>query len=189
MLAQLQALYDRLKQEGLTQEQRRLIELELRLIQENEERGGASPAQTRKIWDYSDLEMLQDSVLMHPTYASLYSLDDLIARDMQREKDGFPRKIRIGKMIKPSQDGVEKVVIVPTTVEEKLIHDRLPENEEGGEGEGDGGIGDGEEGEVIGEQPVREGQGGQGGAGQGEGGSHETDANAYDMGRILTEQF
>jgi uncharacterized sporulation protein YeaH/YhbH (DUF444 family) len=124
---------------------------------------------------------------------SVQSLDYLLARDKQREKDGFPRKIRVGKMVKPSQNGGDKIVIVPTTVEEKLLHDKVRISEEG-EGQGDdsggeGGAGDGEEGEVIGEQPVREDQSGQGGAGQGEGGSHDVESNAYDLGKILTEQF
>ena len=53
-----------------------------------------------------------------------------------------------------------------------------------------GGSGDGEEGDVIGEQPVREQDGQEGeGPGQGEGGQHEMESNAYDLGKILTEQF
>lgn len=121
---------------------------------------------------------------------SVQSLDYLLARDKQREKDGFPRKIRVGKMVKPSQNGDDKIVIVPTTVEEKLLHDKVRISEEGeGEGDDSGGTGDGEEGEVIGEQPVRPDQSGQGGAGQGEGGSHDVESNAYDLGKILTEQF
>ncbi len=186
MLEQLQALYEQLDKKGLTAEQRRAIELEIQLILENQGRTASPTPRLPRIWDYNDLQMLHDGAIMRMA-ASMQTLDELIARDTQREKDGFPRKIRIGKMIKPSQNGAEKVVIVPTTVEEKLLHDHIREDEE--EGEGDGGSGDGEEGEVIGEQPVREEQGGEGGAGQGEGGSHETDANAYDMGRILTEQF
>jgi uncharacterized sporulation protein YeaH/YhbH (DUF444 family) len=85
------------------------------------------------------------------------------------------------------------VVVIPTTVEEKLIHDRISEEEEGegGEGQdpGEGGVGEGEEGEVIGEQPVREEQGGGSGSGQGQGGAHELESTVYDLGRILTEQF
>ena len=42
---------------------------------------------------------------------------------------------------------------------------------------------------MIGEQPVRpEGETGSG-PGEGEGGAHELESNAYDLGRILTEQF
>ena len=96
-------------------------------------------------------------------------------------------------MMKPGRDGDDKVVVVPTTVEEKFIHDQMRTDEEGageGEGEAEGGAGEGEEGEIIGEQPVRQEQGsGEGGAGQGEGGSHELESNAYDLGRVLTEQF
>ena len=187
MIKELQAFYERLKKQGLTPEQERVIELELELIERYQNSGFDPQSSTRKIWEYNDLEILQNGAVMKMAYTSSHSIDDLIARDIQREKDGFPRKVRIGKMVKPSQDGDEKVVVVPTTVEEKLIHDQIRDNEE--EGEGEGGSGEGEEGEVIGEQPVREEQGGQGGAGQGEGGAHETDSNAYDMGRILTEQF
>jgi len=122
--------------------------------------------------------------------ARIGSLDDLMERDSRREEDGFPRKIRIGKLVKPVKSGHQKVVVVPTTVEEKFVHDSNFKEEADGGG-GAGGSGDGEEGQVIGEQPVRPQQGeGQGsGPGQGEGGPHEMESNAYDLGKILTEQF
>jgi uncharacterized sporulation protein YeaH/YhbH (DUF444 family) len=90
-------------------------------------------------------------------------------------------------MIRPGRGEKERFVIVPTTVEEKFVHDRVrqPEEEESA-----GGSGEGEEGEVIGEQPVRpEGEPGAGGAGTGEGESHEMESTAYDLGKILTEKF
>ena len=183
----LRTLYQQMREAGLTDEQERLIELELRLIEKHSSDIEGPEPKVRRIWEYNDLQILQDMVSMQLPLSLSNSIDDLIARDIQREKDGFPRKVRIGKMIKPSQDGDEKVVVVPTTVEEKLLHDQIRANEE--EAEGEGGSGEGEEGEIIGEQPIREEQGGEGGAGQGEGGSHETESNAYDMGRILTEQF
>ncbi len=58
----------------------------------------------------------------------LRSIDDLLERDRHREKDGFPRKIRVGRLIKPGRGGKDKVVVVPTTVEEKLIHDNTSRN-------------------------------------------------------------
>jgi len=121
--------------------------------------------------------------------ARLGSLDDLMDRDNRREADGFPRKIRIGKLVKPWKGGRNKVVVVPATVEEKLVHD--PRFKEDGDGGQQGGSGPEQEGEVIGEQPVRpqDGDGGGAGPGQGEGASHEIESNAYDLGRILTEQF
>lgn len=120
----------------------------------------------------------------------LGSLDDLMQRDSRREQDGFPRKIRIGKLVKPGRGGRDKVVVVPTTVEEKFLHDPNFKQQEDGRG-GTGGSGEGQEGEVIGEQPVRprEGEGEGAGAGQGESGPHELESNAYNLGRILTEQF
>jgi len=113
------------------------------------------------------------------------SIDDLLEWDKQRDKDGFPRKIRVGRMVKPGKGGRDKIVVVPTTVEEKFIHDRSfdPTKEEQS-----GGTGEGEEGEVIGEEPVR-GDAGAGGAGEGDTGPHEMESSAYDLGRLLTEQF
>lgn len=141
------------------------------------------------IYDYADPAALQGIAAMQGSSAtSMHSLDELLERDRLREEDGFPRKIRIGKLIKPTRGGKEKFVVVPTTVEEKFIHDRspLPPEEE----EPLGGAGDGEEGEVIGEQPVRPEQGGGSGtAGHGEGESHELESSAYDLGKILTERF
>ena len=122
----------------------------------------------------------------HRTYRTdIGSIDDLLEWDKQRDKDGFPRKIRVGRMVKPGKGGRDKIVVVPTTVEEKFIHDRSfdPTKEEQS-----GGTGEGEEGEVIGEEPVR-GDAGAGGAGEGEMGPHEMESSAYDLGRLLTEQF
>ncbi len=119
-------------------------------------------------------------------YVSISSLDELLERDKQREKDGFPRKINMGKLIKPGKSGKDKVVIVPTTVEEKLMHDNnfIPQDEESG------GTGEGEEGDIIGEQPVRVPQEGAGtGAGEGEPSQHEMESSAYELGRVLTEKF
>lgn len=119
---------------------------------------------------------------------SLQTLDELLARDRQREKDGFPRKIRVGRMIKPGLRGKDKVVVVPTTVEEKLVHDTADHPPEASPSAG--GAGEGEPGEVIGEQPLRPaGSGAGAGPGQGEGGHHEVESSAYDLGRVLTEQF
>jgi hypothetical protein len=115
----------------------------------------------------------------------LAPLDELLARDRQREQDGFPRKIRVGKLIKPGKKDQGSIIIVPTTAEEKLIHDDPhPRNESES-----GGTGEGKEGEVIGEQPVRPEEGEGSGAGQDGDGSHEIETSAYDLGRTLTEQF
>lgn len=196
MKNRLLALYETLKNTNreLTAEQDKMIRYELDLLDPDGDHFCIAAPVTRSLYGYTDLEMLHDASPPHLlALSSVQSLDYLLERDKQREKDGFPRKIRVGKMVKPSQNGDDKVVIVPTTVEEKLLHDRVrvgEEGEGGGDGQGgDGGAGEGEEGEVIGEQPVRPEQGGQGGAGQGEGGGHDVESNAYDLGRILTEQF
>ena len=143
----------------------------------------------RPLYAAADLHMLQsidDPIASQGK--SVSSIEDLLQRDRQREEDGFPRKIRIGKLVKPSKAGKGKVVLVPTTVEEKFIHDPRPAA--AGESGGSGGSGEGQEGEVIGEEPIHGTDGaGQGGAGQGEGGEHEIESSAYDLGRVLTEKF
>ncbi|MFA5516274.1 MAG: DUF444 family protein [Desulfuromonadales bacterium] len=148
------------------------------------------PKPAPSLYDWHDQSILQRLEKPQATYTtSIRSIDELLERDRQREKDGFPRKIRVGKLIRPGMGNQGKVVIVPTTVEEKLLHDNtFPRQEEGGGAAG--GAGEGEPGEVVGEQPVHEpGEAGDGGAGQGEGGSHEVESSAYDLGRILTEKF
>jgi uncharacterized sporulation protein YeaH/YhbH (DUF444 family) len=141
------------------------------------------------VYGYHDLLFLQDMTSPGGSpLTSLKSLDELLERDRLREKDGFPRKIRVGRLIKPTKGGQDKVIVVPTTVEEKFFHDttfRPPDDETAS-----GGSGDGEEGEVIGEQPVRPSDEGEGeGAGEGSTGPHEMESSAYDLGRILTEKF
>ncbi len=187
-----EAYYQRLKDEGRLAEPDEAIRAELaderlHLIED--------PRSDRHLPLLNDLYSSNDFSLLHDMeqdkgslVSSIRTLDDLLERDRIREEDGFPRKIKVGKLVKPGRGRKDKVVVGPTTVEEKFIHDnRLLEQEEGG---GGGGHGDGEEGEVIGEQPVRTGGEGEGtGAGQGKGGAHEIDANAYDLGRILTEKF
>ena len=194
MNSKLVKIYEKLKQDGLTAEQEQKILAELNADGSHDlpdaasgGQGGLGPV-SRQIYRYNDLFDLQAIASLETTHStSLRSIDELLERDKQREEDGFPRKINVGRLIKPGKGGREKVVVVPTTVEEKFIHDPSLQSEEE---QGQGGSGDGEEGEVIGEQPVRptDDQGGAG-PGQGDGGQHEMESNAYDLGKILTEQF
>ncbi len=125
----------------------------------------------------------------------MITLDELLEKDKRREEDGFKRKIRIGRIVKPGTGGKEKIIIVPTTVEEKFVHDEINLDQEPGEGEPTGGTGEGEEGDIIGEQPVRpeEGEDGEEGSGEGpgegEGGEHELESNAYELGKVLSQDF
>ena len=140
------------------------------------------------MYTYDDLSTLQSFLpYRSPIMTELRPLDEILEKDNQREKDGFPRKINIGRLIKPGKGGKGKIVVIPTTVEEKFIHDSSfkPPNEE----EQSGGIGDGEEGEVIGEQPVRAPEGAGSTAGEGDGGTHEMESSAYELGKILTEKY
>lgn len=138
--------------------------------------------------DYDDLSILQSfSPYRSPKMTELKPIDEILEKDKQREKDGFPRKINIGRLIKPGKGTKGKIVVIPTTVEEKFVHDLsfTPPNEE----EQSGGIGDGEEGEVIGEQPVHAPVGAGSTAGEGDGGTHEMESSAYELGKILTEKY
>jgi len=149
----------------------------------------ASFTDSKNIYAYNDLARLSGvATLDKPSKANIGSIDELLERDNQRQKDGFPRRIRIGRLIKPDKTGKGKIVVVPTTVEEKFIHDASFQSPS--EESASGGTGDGEEGEVIGEQPVHAPEkGGSEGAGQGEDGQHDLESSAYDLGRVLTEKF
>jgi uncharacterized sporulation protein YeaH/YhbH (DUF444 family) len=187
-----------LKAEKLTTDQEKTIVEELNDDREHSFPGiestdsldGGFRQQPATIYQYFDLIHLQAMAAMRSTYtATVRSIDELLERDRLREKDGFPRKINVGRMIKPAKGGKTKVVIVPTTVEEKFIHDPNFKVAESGEGDPSGGTGDGEEGEIIGEQPVRQQEGEGSGSGEGDGGGHDLESDAYDLGKILTEQF
>lgn len=148
------------------------------------QQGALAPTPSHLL-DFGDFSLLQNMNLPYRAYHTrIKSLDDLLERDKQREKDGFPRKIRVGRLIKPGKGGKDKVVVVPTTVEEKFLHDRVRPTQE----DSSGGSGEGEQGEVIGEEPIQREGAGQG-PGGGESGPHEMESSAYDLGRILTEQF
>ena len=149
-----------------------------------------------ELYDVSDFEQFLSIKMNHLSpnsniLTSLKTLDELVEKDKQREEDGFPRRIRLGKISKPGQGKQEKVVIVPTTTEPKFYHDNSTTEEDENEGESTGGSGDGEEGEVIGEQQAepQPGEGEGEGAGEGDAGDHELSSEAYDLGKILTEKF
>ncbi|MDM8537031.1 DUF444 family protein [Desulfobacterales bacterium HSG17] len=190
----LQKYYEEVKARGLSPEQEEIILEELNykgshdipVILPHEVEKSFLPM-PESIYEYTDLLMLQQALPLYFNYTTcLRSLDELLERDKMREKDGFPRKIRVGRLVKPGKGGKDKIVVVPTTVEEKFIHDAVKPPEEGGES---GGSGEGEEGEVIGEQPIRDPEGSGAGPGEGQGGPHEMESSAYDLGKILTEKF
>lgn len=190
MKSELSDRYELLKARGLTgeEEQRLLDEISSDKSGHIRDDGGSPTSRTASVYGYHDLLDLQNMPAIQTCMASqLRSIDELLERDRLREKDGFPRKIRVGRLIKPGRGGKDKVVVVPTTVEEKLLHDNA--FKESSQDSPAGGSGDGEEGEVIGEEPVRPQKGAGAGPGQGEGGPHEMESSAYDLGKILTEKF
>lgn len=179
-----------------------LTERELRILKEAEDESlhiieddytGIRRSSLHSPW--TRLEDLNSPTLYY--YHSLKTIDELLDRDKKREKDGFPRKIRLGRIIKPGKGGKNEIVIVPTTVEEKLYHDEIKfksnnQSRDGMDGQQDetmGGTGEVEEGDILGETPVHQEGQGQRGAGQGDGEGHDVTSNAYDLGKVLTEKF
>ncbi|MDY6968990.1 MAG: DUF444 family protein [Spirochaetota bacterium] len=139
-----------------------------------------------EVYSSNDLTAIQNMSPSPIHVHILKSLDELLRRDERRKEDGFPKKIRLGKIIKPSNEGENNVVIVPTVVEEKFIHDTRYFEEEAQTG----GAGNEDEGEVIGEEPIHSTEDGDGsGSGHGSNTSHEIESTAYDLGKILTEKF
>lgn len=116
---------------------------------------------------------------------SLESLDDLLERDKRRKEDGFPSRIKIGRILA----GPNKAILVPSVEEEKFIHGEF---EPGGQGNGMAGHGKGEEGDVIGELPI-EGEcdcdGDPSQSGQDGDGNHGIETEAYKVGKELSEKF
>jgi len=186
---------DELKAKGLDPEREARLRAELETVNNGHGLPSDEPLNddlagfSRSIYSFGDLFVLGQAV--SPQYSAsglMKSLDELLERDRQREQDGFPRKIQVGRLAKPGRGGKGKVVVVPTTVEEKLFHDstiKPPDDDSVS-----GGTGEGEPGEVFGEQPVREeGEQAGTGPGQGEGEKHEMESSAYELGRTLTEKF
>ena len=195
---ELLKLYNEFKAKGLTPQQEQTILLELHDEGTHDALDVSIYAKDAGIevffrpphnfYEHNDFSALQAIPAFQSTYVSrIRSIDELLERDKKREKDGFPRKIRVGRLVKPGKGGKDKIVIVPTTVEEKFIHDTSFKSSD--EDAPSGGSGEGEEGEVIGEQPVRAPDGSGAGPGEGQGGPHEMESSAYDLGKILTEQF
>jgi len=193
MRNEFETFLEELKPKGLSQEQEERFRSELTSAADGHGLSAAAGGNLSGLglspYGAGDLLVLGHELNPSTSVTGLVkSLDELLERDRQREQDGFPRKIQVGKLVKPGRGAKGKVVVVPTTVEEKLFHD--PTVRPPGEGGSAGGTGEGEEGEVIGEQPVRE-EGEQAGsdAGQGGGESHELDSTAYELGKMLTEKF
>jgi len=130
-----------------------------------------------------------DSESKNYYHKELKSIDDLLERDKQREEDGFPRKIKLGRIFRPGKGGKDRIIIVPTVEEEKFYHDVIRFKDHSAQNEQTGGSGEGDEGEVLGEVPIHEEGEGESGAGSGSGGEHEVASSAYDLGKILTEKF
>jgi uncharacterized protein len=185
-------VYKQLSKKGLSEKQKTLIENELGLNQERINKGDETVLKSlysaQEFYDITDFQVFYQRDLPSPQL-SLRTLEELIERDKQREKDGFPRRIRLGKYVKSVQGKKGKVVIVPTTTEAKFYHDNsLTED---GEGPATGGTGKEEEGEVIGQEQAQPqpGEGEGQGAGQGSGGEHDMGSQAFDLGKVLTEKF
>jgi len=183
-------IYKQLKKKGLREGQLNIIERELNFYNRKKERDKAGNKESfdySSLYDKNDFEIFTGIIKKADYRISLQTLEDLLYRDRKREEDGFPRRIKIGKFIKPEKNNKEKIVVVPTTTEPKFYHDNSVTEKE----DETGGSGEGEEGDVLGEQQIEptEGEGEGTGAGQGEGAEHDISSDAFDLGKILTEKF
>lgn len=184
--------YENQENTDLSPEIKRIIEAEKAVIEANKNRPDIN---TNLKIDFSGLySQINDFTIFggslpksDPNTMNLQTIEDLLDRDKQRETDGFPRRIKLGKVAKPGRGNQKQIILVPTTTEPKFYHDSSTTNDE----ETTGGSGEGEEGEVIGEQQAQpqEGEGEGQGAGQGSDSNHEVESQAYDLGRVLTERF
>lgn len=118
---------------------------------------------------------------LNPTIR-LETLDDLLKRDAQRKKDGFSKKIKIGKI--PSTGG--GIIFVPTAEEEKLYHGK---SESDSDDESKAGHGEGEEGEIIGEQPLDEENEEGNQPGGNTPGEHGVEADVFNFGAELAKEL
>ena len=147
--------------------------------------------------------------ILRANISSLESLGDLIKRDQDRERDGFPKKIRFRKvLVAPG-----RIINVPYAEEGQLIHgdfeptiiqqmiqsgfDIPVVDDDIGEVIGHG---EGEVGDVIGEMPMSGRGGGSGDEGDGdadgpgpgagnESEDHGFEEEAYETGKKLTEKL
>ena len=127
MDSEIEKMVARLKAEGLSPEReaRILAEVNRPGVHGVPEDPGGGLA--HGVYAFHDLVSLQSFAAMQGTASTnIRSIDELLERDNQREQDGFPRKVNVGRLIKPGRRGKEKVVIVPTTVEEMFLHDTAP---------------------------------------------------------------
>jgi uncharacterized protein len=182
----LEKIYSELKSKGLSPEQEEIILREMQPV----EQPLPDPPHDKGLYDTLDFDVLP-GYFRPPVDATmaLKTLEELLDQDKKREEDGFPRRIRIGKYVKPAKGNKGEIVIVPTTTEPKFYHDDSVTEEN--EDESTGGAGEGDEGEIIGEQQAEPKQGpGEGqGAGEGNEGNHDISSDAFDLGKVLTEKF
>jgi uncharacterized protein len=182
------ALIQQLQARGLPPEHEELINRELKSQQSHTLKNDQKMISTPSIYAWSDVKVLLQAKPKHSYLTLLKTIDELLEQDQMREKDGFPRRIRLGKLVKPIKGSKGEVIIVPTTTETKFYHDDDPQQQQE---ETTGGVGEGDVGEVIGEQKAQPqpGEGEGQGSGQGDGSEHDMTAEAFDLGRILTEKF
>jgi uncharacterized sporulation protein YeaH/YhbH (DUF444 family) len=185
----LENILSQLKKQGISAEHENMIRQEMALFNPVSEHPVIDDSPLYMgLYDMTDQEVfLHAPEDLHRPVTSLQTLDELLQRDKKREEDGFPRRIRIGKFIKPTKGEKEKIVVVPTTTEPKFYHDPSASEDE----ESTGGSGDGEEGDVIAEKQAepQEGEGEGQGAGQGDSADHDISSDALDLGKVLTQQF
>jgi len=151
-----------------------------------------------ELLELNDIELFLDPMSGSKGLAEK-TIDELIGRDKQREEDGFPRKLKVGRVIRNKKG--DQVKVIPVIIEDKFYHDNsfdevvpsMADTEEdkpfdivtGGHKEKVN-VGD-----VIGKNPLS-GRGGEGGEGIEGGGSnvdHLIDSKVYELGQKISEKW
>jgi len=178
-------LYEKLRKEGISEELESTIQKELSFYGNHEDTKSFDNIKTSP-YQSSDYESFYGipSSLSDPI-VSMNTIEDLLERDKQREKDGFPKKIKIGSVAR-TKKGKRKVVVIPTTTEDKFVHDPTLGVDFGGTGSG--GAGKGKKGDCVGKVPIYEPGDDDGGAGKGKG-EHDIEEKAYEIGEMLSKRF
>ena len=105
---------EELKSAGISPEHEARIRTELATV----EQGHDLPPEVgptrgaRSFSDEGDPWIVRQPTPCHVNAAVLAkSLDELLERDRQREADGFPRKIQVGKLVKPPKSAPKLIIM------------------------------------------------------------------------------
>ena len=138
--------------------------------------------------NYNDSEELSEYVMNYSQHTmSLKKLEDLIRKDQQREKDNFPKRLKVLRHVYPSPTGKKKVIVVPKVDDGTFHHKPNPPRD--GDSKNMTGSGNGNVGDIIGKKKISPEGDENGGDPSDEEAEHALEIDPEDIGRILSEKF